>query len=227
MNLAADLPVLFDCDGVVLDSNAIKTEAFRVALAGEPEDRVEALVTHHRATGGVSRYEKLNRYFSEAGRVGADLEAALAAALARFGEHVRAALRGCPMVPGADDVLTRLTGASRRVYLVSGGDESELRDVFAERGLSRHFEAIMGSPTPKDKHLSRLREEGVFEAGGIFLGDARLDMEVADAFGLDFVFVAGVSDWAEGRQLAGAGGHLVVEDLSDPRLATVLGLTPR
>lgn len=224
MNLASTLPVLFDCDGVVLDSNEIKTGAFRVALAGEPQARVEALLVHHRATGGVSRYEKLNRYFSESGLTGAALDQAVGAALERFGEHVRQALVSCPMVPGADAVLRRLASASRRVFLVSGGDQAELQHVFRARNLDGLFESIHGSPKPKDKHLSRLRDAGVFDAGGVFLGDARLDMEVADAFGLDFVFVAGVSDWDEGRAAAKAAGHLVVEDLTDPRVAKVLGL---
>ena len=56
---------IFDCDGVILDSNAIKTQAFREALPGEPEDLVEQLVSFHKATGGVSRYVKLEYFFKE------------------------------------------------------------------------------------------------------------------------------------------------------------------
>ena len=33
---------VFDCDGVILDSNEIKTQAFRESLPGQPDELVEA-----------------------------------------------------------------------------------------------------------------------------------------------------------------------------------------
>jgi beta-phosphoglucomutase-like phosphatase (HAD superfamily) len=44
---------IFDCDGVILDSNPVKIDAFRVALADEDPALVEALIAEHRRTGGV------------------------------------------------------------------------------------------------------------------------------------------------------------------------------
>ena len=40
---------IFDCDGVILNSNELKSEAFRDALAGEPRDKVNDLVNYHKA----------------------------------------------------------------------------------------------------------------------------------------------------------------------------------
>ena len=47
---------LFDCDGVILQSNELKSAAFAGALAGEPEDLVAQFVAYHKENGGVSRY---------------------------------------------------------------------------------------------------------------------------------------------------------------------------
>ena len=58
MPLHRYLTLIFDCDGVVLDSNRVKTEAFRAAAMPWGRAAAEALVANHVANGGVSRYEK-------------------------------------------------------------------------------------------------------------------------------------------------------------------------
>jgi beta-phosphoglucomutase-like phosphatase (HAD superfamily) len=55
--------LVFDCDGVILDSNQIKTEAFnRVGLQFGSEAANE-LVSYHLQHGGVSRYQKFEYFW--------------------------------------------------------------------------------------------------------------------------------------------------------------------
>jgi phosphoglycolate phosphatase-like HAD superfamily hydrolase len=204
---------IFDCDGVILDSNPVKIDAFRVALADEEPALVEAFIEEHRRTGGVSRYAKLARFYRELRPV-ADPQAAIAKALERFAEAAREGLRRCPEVPGVRDILQTLAARNVSVHVVSGGDQDELREAFAARGLAALVTGIHGSPTPKHEHLERLRSEGELLPGGVFFGDAELDMQLAENFGLDFVFVAGFSDWPEGRAVARDRGHRVIEDFT-------------
>ena len=49
---------IFDCDGVILDSNILKSEAFEHALTLEDKSDVERLIQYHKDNGGISRYEK-------------------------------------------------------------------------------------------------------------------------------------------------------------------------
>lgn len=202
---------IFDCDGVILDSNPVKIAAFRAALVDDPPALVEALIAEHRRTGGVSRYAKLARFYRELRPV-EDPQAAIGKALERFAEAARAGLRTCPEVPGARDLLTAFADRNVPVHVVSGGDQDEVRDALAARGLAPLVSGVHGSPTPKREHLERLRSEGELLPGGVFFGDAELDMQLAESFGLDFVFVAGVSDWPEGRAVALARGHRTIED---------------
>jgi hypothetical protein len=54
----------------------------------------------------------------------------------------------------------------------------------------------------------------------VYFGDAEHDMQLAECFGLEFVFVAGVSDWQQGREAARERGHRVIENFEsykDPR----------
>ena len=59
--------IVFDCDGVVLDSNIVKTEAyFRTAKnLGATDKEAQALVDYHVKLGGISRYHKFDYYLRE------------------------------------------------------------------------------------------------------------------------------------------------------------------
>jgi phosphoglycolate phosphatase-like HAD superfamily hydrolase len=202
---------IFDCDGVILDSNPVKIAAFRAALADENPELVEAFVTEHRRTGGVSRYVKLSRFYRVLRPV-ENPDSAIAEALARFAEAARAGLQTCPEVAGVREVIAAFADRNVPIHVVSGGDQSEVRETLEDRGIAALVSGIHGSPIPKREHLERLRGEGELLPGGVFFGDAELDMQLAEGFGLEFVFVAGVSDWPEGRAVALSRGHRVIED---------------
>ena len=166
---------VFDCDGVLLDSNPVKIAAFRAALAGEDPALVERMIAEHRQTGGVSRFAKLAWFYRELARVDSP-EAAVAAALERFAVAARAGLRTCPSVPGVEIWVPELARAGVRMHVISGGEQGELREALQARDWSRHFEGIHGSPTPKHEHLERLFASGELVREGVYFGDAELDI---------------------------------------------------
>jgi phosphoglycolate phosphatase-like HAD superfamily hydrolase len=205
---------VFDCDGVLLDSNPVKIDAFRAALRDEPVELVERMIAEHRRSGGVSRFRKLEWFYREL-RVVEDVEGAVAKALERFAKAAREGLRRCPAIPGVEAVLRRMKEEGTEVHVISGGEESEVREALMGRGWGEYFAGIHGSPTSKREHMQRLRDAGQLPVGGVYYGDAELDMRVAEEFGLRFVFVAAVSDWPEGRTIAAERGHTVIEDLQN------------
>jgi phosphoglycolate phosphatase-like HAD superfamily hydrolase len=188
---------VFDCDGVILDSNPVKSRAFFEAALPHGEDRARRLVDYHQRHGGVSRQAKFAYFVREilcaepAERAG--LERELVAAYARICE---VELSRCPTLPGVRRFLAGLDSEVRN-FVVSGGAETEVRAALAERGLDRFFERVLGNPRSKEDNMQDLFEAGALEGRGAYFGDARLDMELAERFGLDFVFVSGASEWAE------------------------------
>ena len=50
--------LFFDCDGVILNSNSIKTKTFYDVAFRYGHNNAEELVKFHIANGGVSRYAK-------------------------------------------------------------------------------------------------------------------------------------------------------------------------
>ena len=56
--------IIFDCDGVILNSNRIKTQAFKETLSNYKKELVDEFISYHELNGGISRYEKI-RFFVE------------------------------------------------------------------------------------------------------------------------------------------------------------------
>lgn len=199
--------LVFDCDGVVLDSNKVKTEAFYQATLPYGEAAAQAMVDYHVANGGVSRYKKF-AYFLEkiasnyATQQGPNLEALLQA----YAGYVREGLLSCEIAPGLEVLREQTPNA--RWLIVSGGDQAELRDVFASRGIAAWFDGgIFGSPDTKDEILARELVSGNIQQPALFLGDSKYDYQAASAARLDFLFLSGWSEvvawkaWVNEEQL--------------------------
>ena len=104
----------------------------------------------------------------------------------------------CQVSPG----LNKLRQATQsRWLIVSGGDQNELRDIFAQRNLAGNFNGgIFGSPDTKNFILSRELENGNIKLPALFIGDSKYDHQSASIANVDFVFAhewTEVSDWRE------------------------------
>jgi len=200
--------LLFDCDGVVLNSNKIKTQAFyNVAVRYGPE-HAEALVKYHVSNGGISRYAKFEYFLQEIVKKKID-EAELALLLNLFSEEVKKGLLTCGVAERLDELRETTRGIPW--LIVSGGDQHELREVFMLRGLDKYFDGgIFGSPDDKETILSREILKQGFAKPMLFLGDSKYDFEVASVFSLDFVFIR---QWSEVRDLDSWLSHKQIDSL--------------
>lgn len=191
--------LVFDCDGVILNSNRVKTDAFYQAALPYGEAAAQAMVDYHVANGGVSRYLKFAHFLEQlvpeyaAGRSGPNLDELLE----HYANAVLEGLLTCEVAPGLQK-LRELT-PNTRWLIVSGGDQAELHQVFAKRDIAKWFDAgIFGSPDTKDEILSRELASGNIQQPALFLGDSKYDYQAASTAGLDFVFSSGwseVEDW--------------------------------
>ena len=205
--------MVFDCDGVVLDSNRIKTEAFRTAALPFGPESADRLRAYHLENGGVSRYLKF-RHFLESIVEGEAPAGSYERLLDRYAAEVGRELSTASVAPGLQRIRDETRSATW--ILASGGDQTELRGVFEERGLSRFFDGgIYGSPTPKDEILASCRDRGLLDRPALFLGDSRYDFEVASDFGLDFLFVEAWSEFQEWQDHQRVHGYRSVRTLSD------------
>lgn len=192
--------IVFDCDGVVLDSNVVKTEAyFRTAKnLGASDAQAQALVDYHVRLGGISRYHKFEWYLKEVLQQPVT-DAAIQALLDGFSKELEIGLAECTIAEGLATLRNHTKTANW--LILSGGDQQEIRDLFAKRvlptgqALASLFDGgLFGSPDNKDTVLAREIATGTIQFPALFIGDSKYDYEAANRAGLDFVFL---SDWTE------------------------------
>lgn len=205
---------LFDCDGVLLDSNAVKTAAFVNTVQPYGDAVVRDVVEHHVANGGMSRYAKFDRLFDVVlGRPPAPGE--LEHVLDEFSRAARCRLLACDVDPHATELLGELRARGARSYVVTGGATDEVRELLGHHGLADSFVDILGSPTSKSAILARLADRGVLD-DAVFVGDSRLDMEVSGMYGLRRIFVTHWSEFEQWALFVEANPDIaVVDDLAE------------
>lgn len=187
---------VFDCDGVLLDSNNVKTQAFYNAALPYGKQPAKSLVNYHVENGGISRYKKFELFLNEMIPLKFK-KPSLEELLAIYAKEVRQGLLTCAVAEGVKELRQKMTHANW--LIVSGGDQNELRDIFTQRGLADLFDAgIFGSPDTKDTILSRELANGNIQQPAVFFGDSKYDYHAAQNVGIDFIFLSGwseVKDW--------------------------------
>ncbi len=186
--------IVFDCDGVILDSNQLKTQAyFDTAIAfGANERQAKALMDYHVKLGGISRYPKFEYFLAEILQQPVKKQE-IDFLLDKFASEIHHGLLHCKVAEGLFELRDRYPDI--RWMVLSGGDQQELRLLFKERQLNTLFDAgIFGSPDNKDQVLARELHNGNIAKPALFLGDSKYDHQAATAAGLDFIFI---SEWTE------------------------------
>jgi phosphoglycolate phosphatase-like HAD superfamily hydrolase len=203
---------LLDCDGVLLDSNKIKSEAFYEVALPYGKDAARALVEYNKRLGGVTRFEKF-KYFFETILDKNNYEKDLENALTRFGTMVCNKLISCPETKGLRRFLEGLKDNSKK-FVISGGAQEELRHVFKQRGLDAYFDGIFGSPDTKEMIMSSLARSFDIAYPAVFIGDSRYDYEVAAKFEIDFIFMSKYTEFENWRSFFVDKEVAIIESLN-------------
>lgn len=183
--MTAPAAIVLDLDGVILESESAKSDAFREAFAEYPQ-HMEAMVAFHAAHPSLPRRRKFERLAELLGRAG---DAALVDELvASFSERVLELVAAAPFVPGAEAFLAEF---SRRapLYVASVTPESDLREILARKGIADRFVRAFGDPpTSKEDALRAVvAAHGGDGAAIVLIGDAPADLAAARATGVGFI----------------------------------------
>jgi len=206
--------VIFDCDGVILQSNEIKTNAFRHALKNEPVELVDEFIDYHKVNGGISRYVKFEYYYRDIKR-DHEYKSKVKITTERYGEIVLDKLMNADFVPGVIETILYLNDMGIKCFVVSGGDQNELHKIFMSRNIFDKFEKIYGSPVTKKEHVLTMTQLGLLGYPAIFFGDAYSDMDAALSNEIDFCFVSQFSDWVDGDRVVKDFGSKVINNFED------------
>jgi phosphoglycolate phosphatase-like HAD superfamily hydrolase len=182
--------VIFDFDGVLVDSNAVKRQAYAriFAAVGVPGDLVAAAV---RETEDGDRFAVIGAAVHRAqergllaGEAPAELIGGLAEAYNAICEEHAAT---CAEVGGASAVLPRLAGRYA-LYVASDTAEAPLRRIVQRRGWSRYFRDVLGRPRAKAENIGLIvAREAVEPQAAVVVGDSTRDLRAARHWGCRFI----------------------------------------
>ncbi|MHA2052898.1 MAG: HAD family hydrolase [Candidatus Hodarchaeales archaeon] len=178
--------VVFDFDGVILESCDIKTVAFRKLFQDFPE-HVEDFVEFHLKNMGVSRYKKFTHFYNNILDKPVD-DKKLVELGSKFSDLVLDEIKICNFVPGALEFLENHSNRFK-FFIASGTPQLELRTIVRERGLESFFKGIYGSPATKSGIIKKImKEEHLKKEELVFIGDSETDFKEALKAQVQFIY---------------------------------------
>ena len=184
--------IAFDCDGVILNSNRVKTNAFYDAALPYGKSNAEELKKYHTQNGGVSRFTKF-QWFVDCFVEKTLRDEVYEQLLTRYAKIVEEGLLNCEFNEDLYELKKRTPNTNW--LIVSGGSQSELRALFEKRDLANLFEGgIYGSPDSKEVIFERELARENITLPALFIGDSKYDYFSSNKYGLDFIFL---SQWTE------------------------------
>lgn len=189
--------IVFDCDGVLLNSNKTKVQAYyNVAKRmGGTDMQAQAFVDYHIAQGSFPRNGKIKYYLENVVQQKETTEL-MQQYLDTFDKILDESLMQCELAAG----LTALKAHTRTAcwMVLSGGDQIGLRQIFERRDLMQYFECgVFGGPEIKEAVLAREKANGNIQFPALFVGDSKYDHQASTGEGLDFVFLNGWTEFAD------------------------------
>ena len=179
--------IIFDFDGVILDTRRIKTAAFMALYREQGKAFMRRVAQHHLSEGGVSRYRKLPLY---QGWAGLPQDEDTIERLARqFSALVFGAVIEAPYIDGAEELLDAVKW-DYDLFICTGTPQTEIDRVVEARNLGPYFVEVAGSPRTKPLIIrDLLATYDLNPKKTLFIGDAMTDYHSAKEIGLPFVGV--------------------------------------
>ena len=178
--------IIFDFDGVILESLDTKTKAFEKLYEPYGSTVSKKVVKHHLENGGISRFDKIEFYHRNyLDKIINDKKVKQLAN--NFSELVLNEIIQVPFVKGAKQFIKN--NYQRYLMFISSATPiDELNYICRKRMISTYFKGVYGSPDSKSKHItSIIKNWSLNKNEMIFIGDSLSDLHAAEAHNLTFI----------------------------------------
>jgi phosphoglycolate phosphatase-like HAD superfamily hydrolase len=179
--------IIWDFDGVILNSNEVRDKGFEKVLEHYSQDEIKRLLEFHRANGGLSRYVKF-RYFFEEIRDEAISDKEVKDWAGKFSVITSKLLTNSALRIEETIDFIRKNHERYRMFVASGSDQSELRYLCRQHNLDHYFEGVFGSPVAKNDIVNNIIKDFKIDPANTYLiGDSHNDFEAASVNGIKFI----------------------------------------
>lgn len=188
MNIQA---LIFDFDGVLVDSVEIKTKAFAKLFEPFGEDIAVKVVEHHRNNGGMNRIKKFEYYYEHF--LNMSLSAPECDRLCiTFSELVVDGVVNATEIKGAMDFI-KTNYKKIPCFLNSATPDNELNEIVEKREMNQYFKEIRGADNSKTKNLQIIIDKYHLDPlKCVFWGDALSDYNASIKCNVPFIGIVPV-----------------------------------
>lgn len=187
--------MIFDFDGTLVDSNAIKWKAFERCFEDVPE-YLQEILRYCCTNNHVPRWEKFRYVHENILKIPytAETESKL---LKRFEEETTEQIIAAPAFPDAERFLQQASH-TRLLGVLSSTPHPILSHILQHRGWTGYFTTLQGAPVDKGAWLEQFRKERGFSGREVFFfGDTPEDALAAEKSGCRFIPIVPLKNFSE------------------------------
>lgn len=191
--------IVFDFDGVLVDSNPLKDKAWFTIFNNHPKIP-RHIVADVLSRNKDTRFDILRAIFERAGFPKEEMQKHIEAHALRFDALVQDWIAKQGLIHGVASTLADFSKRFR-MYINSGTPHASLKMSVERLGIKHYFQGIYGSPSKKEENLKTILDrEKISGKEAVVIGDAEEDYRSACSQGAFFIAVAsGFYDWGSKR----------------------------
>jgi len=170
--------IIFDFDGVILNSNHIKTKAFKDLYKDQKKNVLMNIIKFHKINAGISRVKKIE-YFQKKILKKNYTQNEIHKKSKQFSNLVLDKVIKSKFIPGSKKFITNNYN-KKLLFISSGTPQDELKVICKRKNISQYFKGIYGSPLKKKDHIINIIKKWKLNKKEIlFVGDAMIDLQVS------------------------------------------------
>lgn len=175
--------IIFDFDGVILDSETYKIQTFKSLFSSFP-DYIDKIDEYNKANRGISRYDKFRYIYQNILQLPytEEVEKKLGD---EYSEKLSDNLSQIPLINGVKEFLSL---QKVPLYIASSSKKAEMDIAMQPHDIQKYFKRVYDQTTTKlDAIRDVLRRSSLKNDQVLFIGDAIADYEAGHEAMVDFL----------------------------------------
>ena len=166
--------LIFDFDGVIIDSNLIRANAYRYIFSDFDDSVVNKIVEFHQLYTGLSRYEKIKYFYDEILFQEVSSEKIFELAQ-KYSDFCLRKLNKSLLIKSVVDFINNYS-KEVNLHIASGSDDTELKLLLKKFKLLRFFKSVHGSPETKEVLIKNIVKNNNYRLSKTaMIGDSSID----------------------------------------------------
>lgn len=180
--------IIFDFDGVILDSVGLKSKIFYEVFKDFGEDVAIKAVDYHENNGGISRFEKfkyINKNFINSNLNDKDFNQISK----KFESLIQSNIYKVPFIDGSYEFIKN-NYKYYKFYISTSTPHIEILEILKNKNLLDYFVDVYGAPQKKADQINEiLRSSSNSKKNFIFIGDSHEDYDASLKNNIKFIGV--------------------------------------